>query len=196
MTTTTAPGTTTTPDPGTMAYPVTAPDPVTAANPGTAVTDAPRPSAGSTRLLLLVAAGVAALVVVALAVALLLPRGAPTYPAGSPEAAFQAWLTAAEDADYEAIYAAFSPRVRATWTYDQYLSERGMYGESGGRRLVWIDSVDRRNDQAVLHVTVEYRSGEGLSTSRWYDRDIRVPMVLVDGTWYLDQRLIDTGLRY
>jgi hypothetical protein len=157
---------------------------------------ADRPAASSNRLLLVVVGGVAALVVVALAVVLLLPRGEATYPAGSPEAAFQAYLAAAETNDLEATYQAMSPRVRASWTYDEFVNERSMFGSSYGRRNVWIDSVDRRDDRAVLHVTIEWMYGEGLTASRSYDRDIALSMVLVDGTWYIDQRVVDSTLRY
>jgi hypothetical protein len=89
-----------------------------------------------------------------------------------------------------------SPRVRQTWTYDQFVSERGMYGSGSGRRNVWIDSVGRTVERAVLHLTVEWLSGEGLTASSWYDRDIAVAMVLDDGSWYIDQRIVDSTLRY
>lgn len=157
---------------------------------------ADRPAPSSNRLLLIVGGAVAALVVVALAVVLLLPRNEPAYPAGSPEAAFQAYLVAGDAYDLEATYQAMSPRVRQTWTYDQYTTDRSMYGRGSGRRNIWIDSVDRMDGKAVLHVTIEWISGDGLAASRWYDRDIPVAMVLVDGTWYIDQRIVDATLRY
>lgn len=155
-----------------------------------------RTEQSSNRLLLVIGLGVGALVVAAVAIVLLLPRSGPTYPAGSPEAAFQAYLIASEAYDFETAYQAFSPRVRATWSYDDFARERNMYGYGGNKRSVWIDSVDRHGDRAVLGLTIEWVSGEGLTSSRGYDRDVRIAMILDDGTWYIDQSLMDTPLNY
>jgi len=155
-----------------------------------------RPGPSSTRPLLAIGFGIGVLVFVALVVVLLLPRTGPTYPAGSPEAVFQAYLAAADAYDLEAAYQAFSPRMRATWSYGEFARERNMYGYGGNKRSVWIDSVDRSGDRAILHLTIEWVSGDGLTASRWYDRDVRIAMVLDDGTWYIDQGLIDTPLNY
>jgi len=155
--------------------------------------DPDRPGTGANRLLAIVGLGIAALVVVALTLVFLLPRSEPSYPPGSPEAAFQAYLAASDAGDIEAAYAALSPRVRARWTYDAYVREADMYGSQAGGRRVYIDRVVRIGDeQATLHLTIEWMGGAGLTTSRWYERDVRIRMVSVDGTWYVDQALIGT----
>ena len=155
--------------------------------------DTDRSGAGSNRLLVIVGLAIAAVVVVALTLVFLLPRSEPSYPPGSPEAAFQAYLAAFDAGDIEAAYAAFSPRVRARWTYDAYVREADMSGSYAGGRRVYIDRVVRIGDeQATLHLTIEWMSGAGLTTSRRYERDVRIRMVSVDGTWYVDQALIGT----
>jgi len=155
--------------------------------------DTDRSGTGSNRLLVIVGLGIAAVVVVALTLVFLLPRSEPSYPPGSPEAAFQAYLAASDAGDIEAAYAAFSPRVRAGWTYDAYVREADLYGSYAGERRVYIDRVVRiGEEQATLHLTIEWMSAAGLTTSHWYERDVRIRMVSVGGTWYVDQALLGT----
>lgn len=158
--------------------------------------DAPtaRPAGtGSGRLLLAIGVGVVALVGVAIALVLLLPRAEPTYPAGSPEAAFVAYLRASDADDLESAYAALSPQIRASWPYAAYVSEHDMAGPYADTRRVYIDRAEpTADDRVTLHLTLEWSSGEGLTASRWYERDVRIRMVRVEGAWYVDQTLIGT----
>ncbi len=165
----------------------------------TATTDAPadrRQGFGSNRLLLVIGAGVAALVFVAMALVLLLPHPEPVYPAGSPEAAFQSYLRAWDAGDDKAAYAALSPRVRASWTYDGYLLEQDQYRQYDNERRVFIDRVETAEDEATLHLTIEWSGGGALTSSRWYERDVRIRMTKVEGTWYVDQALLGTQSTY
>jgi len=148
-------------------------------------------AAGPSRLLI---GTTLALVVVAIAAVVVVlvgrPSGAATYPAGSPEAAFQSYLAADEGADPAATYGAFSTRVRATWPYDEYLGARDMYsGWQQNERRVWIDRVERNGDLATLYLSVEYASGSGIGASTWTDhREVR--MMFEDGAWRVDQRIV------
>jgi hypothetical protein len=147
-------------------------------------------AAGPSRALFGVTIALVALAVIAMVVVVLGDRaGSATYPAGSPEAAFQSYLQAFDDGDAEAAYAALSTRVRASWSYDQYLQDQDTFGKWQPERQVWIDSVERDGDRATLHLTVEYRSGSGLNISTWSNtQDVR--MTLEDDDWRVDQRIV------
>ncbi|HLA17077.1 MAG TPA: hypothetical protein VJZ72_09285 [Candidatus Limnocylindrales bacterium] len=146
---------------------------------------------GPSRLLIGTTIALIVLAVAAVAVVLVgRPSGTASYPADSPEAAFQLYLTADEGTDPAAAYAAYSTRVRETWPYDEYLQARDMYAgwQRDGRR-VWIDRADRDGDLASLYLTVEFTSGSGIGASTWTDhREVR--MTLEDGAWRVDQRIV------
>jgi hypothetical protein len=150
---------------------------------------APR-TAGPSRPILWLTIALLALAVVAVAVVLLGGRASPaTYPAGSPEAAYQAYLAAFDDPDPAIAYASLSRGVRARWPYDEYLMARDSASwQMQQDHRTWIDRVERSGDRATLHLTFEFSSGSGLNTSTWSDhREVR--MVLEDGEWRIDQRL-------
>src|SRR5918994_2272082 len=64
------------------------------------------------RSMLLAGGLIAALIVVALVAVLIRPTGPTTYPDGSPEAAFQAYMSAYDAEDVEAAYGWFSSPVK------------------------------------------------------------------------------------
>jgi hypothetical protein len=147
-------------------------------------------TAGPSRTLVGVTIALVALAVIAMVVVILGGRAGPAaYPTGSPEAAFQSYLQAFDDGDTAAAYAALSTRAKASWPYDQYLQDLDTFGKWQPERQVWIDSVERDGARATLHLTVEYRSGSGLSTSTWTDtQDIR--LTLEEDGWRVDQRIV------
>jgi hypothetical protein len=158
---------------------------------------APHPTASLDRRILVGGGALAILFVAILAVALVVGARPASYPAGSPEAAFQAFVQASETGDTEAAYALLSPRIRSTWTYTAFDQQQRMYGDGGDRTLVYIDRTVSRGDDAVaLYLTIEHVYGEGLTSSRWTERDVPVRMALVDGTWYVDQALAGTQEMY
>ena len=141
---------------------------------------------------MLIGTTIALIVLAVAAVAVVLvgrPSGAASYPADSPEAALQSYLTADEGTDTAAAYAAYSTRVRETWPYDEYLSARDMYAVWQRGRRVWIDRVEGDGALATLYLTVESTSGSGIRASTWTDhREVR--MTLEDGAWRVDQRIV------
>lgn len=148
-------------------------------------------TAGPSRPIVWLTIALVVLAVVAVAVVLLGGRAAPaTYPADSPEAAYQAYLAAYDDPDPAVAYAALTQRVRDSWPYDEYLRARDTSGWQWQQdHRVWIDRVDRSSDRATLHLTIEFSSGTGLNTSTWTDRR-EVRMALEDGGWRIDQPLV------
>ena len=144
---------------------------------------------GPSRPILWLTIALVAPAVVAVAVVLLGGRVTPaTYPADSPEAAFQAYLNAYDGPDPAAAYAALTKRVRDTWPYDEYVMETSKW-QTGQDHRTWIDRVERSGGRATLCLTIEYSSGNGLSTSTWTDHR-QVRMALEDGAWRIDQRLV------
>ncbi len=156
----------------------------------------PHPTAGVDRRILVIGVGLAVVFVAILALALALGGRPASYPAGSPEAAFQAFLQASEGGDTETAYAALSPQVRARWTYAAFDQQHRMYRSGDERTLVYIDRVDVAGDRATLRLTVEHLYGEGLTSDRWTEHDVPVRMLLVDGNWYVDQALTGTQEMY
>jgi hypothetical protein len=150
------------------------------------------PSAGSARFprsVLLVGAAIAALVIIALVVAVALPRTPVTYPAGSPEAAFQDYYSAWESGDIEAAYRHLSPGVTADLDLSTYrrLDSEQSWQRQQDRRLV-LQGVDVTGERAVLHLRVDEFSGGGLGGQRSsFERSVR--LVRQDGAWLIDEPL-------
>lgn len=157
---------------------------------GSAETPATRRVARFPPAVVLVGIALVVLVVLALVVAVVLPPRPATYPAGSPEARFQAFYSAWEARDLDTAYALLSAEVRASITPAEY---RRMDDE-----MVWVRSQDRRvlllaseitADRAVLDLRVETFSSGGLGGQRYsYDQSIR--LVREDGEWFIDQGLL------
>lgn len=140
---------------------------------------------------ILVAGGVvAALVVIAVVVVLIRPTGPTSYPDGSPEAAFQAYMSAYDTEDVEGAYDWFSSSVRESLSIAEYrrlLSENSWQQEQS-RRIV-LDRVDLGEQRAILHLRVEQFSQDGLGGSRW-SYDLSVRLVTEQGTWRIDEPLL------
>lgn len=148
------------------------------------------------RSLLVIAGGIAGLVVLAAAVVLLRDDGPPEFAPDSPQAALQAYLAAWESGDPEAPWAWFSKRVHAATPYAEFepmAREFLDYGlpPNGPQRRVFIDEVTGSGDRVVLHLTVEERYGEGLGASS-YRSTRSMPMVRdaishESNQWRIDQ---------
>jgi hypothetical protein len=135
--------------------------------------------------------GVVALLVITVAVVLLAGQRPPReYPAGSPEAAFQAYLVAWEAANYEAAYAAFTTAVRAATPLADYRRQAADFRTNGlppgTSRRVFIDRTTITGDETTLDVTIEETTVNGLSADRYrYSRSF--VMVREDGAWRFDR---------
>jgi hypothetical protein len=149
----------------------------------------------SNRSLLYVAAGIIALVALAVAVVLLAGDRKPQeFPADSPEAALQDYLAAWDGRDIPAAYGYFSERVRSTTSLEQYQLAADDFARyqmppNGPNRRVLIDDVTGSVDRVVVQLTVEDRYGDGLNNdvqrSRRSVRLVRDP----DG-WRIDEPLV------
>lgn len=147
-------------------------------------------SAGLPRSVLLVGAAIVALIVVALAVAVAFPRTPTTYPAGSPQAAFQDFYGAWERGDLDTAYAHLSSAVRSGLTLERYrgLNSDQSWQRTQDRRLV-LTGVDTTGDRATLHVRSDEFTGGGIGGQR-YSSDREVRLVREAGSWLIDEPLV------
>ncbi len=145
--------------------------------------------------LVAIAIGTGVIVLVALVAAVLITRPAAIYPAGSPEAAFQAYLAAYRSGDLDGAYAAFSGDVRARLSPDEYESlaaDQRRWGAQDDPRIV-LDRTDRTApDRVTLQMTIEHFTPGVLGSSRWTE-PLSVRMVLEAATWRIDDALLGTG---
>ena len=156
---------------------------------------APAPSGSSARSRLrrsgLVAGlGIAMLVTIAVIVAITLRDGPATYPAGSPEAAFQAYYQAWETGDTDAAYASLSSDVRHDLTSGEYRRQDAeqSWQRDEDRRVMLLHS-EITGDRAVLGLRVDQFREGGLGGDR-YSSERSVRLVREDGVWLIDEPLV------
>lgn len=151
---------------------------------------APPARSGPPRSVLVAGLAIVALVAIAVIVAVALPDEPATYPAGSPEAAFQVYYQAWERGDGEAAYASLSSDVKGDITSAEYRrrdSEQSWQRDED-RRVVLLRS-EITGDRAVLDLRVDQFHEGGLGGDRYsYDRSVR--LVREDGVWLIDEPLV------
>lgn len=148
------------------------------------------------RQLTIIVVAVLALLAVTVAVVLLAGRNGTTeYPADTPEGAFQRYLAAYEEGDYETAYGYFSERVREDVTLADFRSFSGAFGPMATSHRVMLDesSADSGDsDRTRLRLIVEYyfEGGGGLyGGSGSFQQPLEVNMVREDGEWRIDDPL-------
>lgn len=137
------------------------------------------------------------LVIAAVVATLALDAGKPaSYPAGSPEYAFQRYYQAFQTGDMQAAYASFSQRVRDQLSYDQYVWYATKFQPPLEQStVVRIDHVNRTNGVVTLYLAVERASGSGLDVSR-YTEQRSVRLVEEAGGWKIDEPLAGIEVIY
>ncbi len=143
------------------------------------------------RSVLVAGLAIVALIAIAVIVAVALPDEPATYPAGSPEAAFQDYYQAWEAGDSETAYESLSSDVRRDITSDEYrrMDSEQSWQRDEDRRVVLLAS-EITGDRAVLDLRVDqFTQGGGLGGDRYsYDRSVR--LVREDGVWLIDEPLV------
>jgi hypothetical protein len=146
-----------------------------------------------TRSVVYIGAGILALVVLGAAVVLLAEgRRPPSFEAGTPQAAIQAYLAAWQDDDYEAAYGFFSDEIRADTSLEEYESQRRSFGDpygDGSDTAVYIDRAEGDDQRVTLYLTVEQHYGGGLGGDS-YRSQREVRMVHQADGWKIDEPLI------
>jgi hypothetical protein len=131
---------------------------------------------------------IAALALVAVAIT---SRPPAEFAPGTPEQAFQAYLSAWDEQDLPGAYAQFSDRVRAGLTLDQYrLMARDWWYDNGAERRVVLLRSTVRDDRATLDLRIDEQSGGGLfgADSVW-SRPLTIDLVRDGASWHLDQAM-------
>jgi hypothetical protein len=151
------------------------------------------------RALAFIAAGIGAVVVLAIAVVLLAGnRPATTYPEDTPEGTFQRYYAAFEAGDYAAAYAFLSTRAAGRIALEEYerQAEDFAAGSDGGpTRRILFDRVTGGGTRRTLHLTVEEFYGDGLDASRnRYPLNVR--MVREGDAWRIDEPLVGVNQGY
>jgi hypothetical protein len=144
----------------------------------------------SNRSILLIGAGVLALVVVSVIVVLVLRKGPQAFPAGSPQAALSRYLAAWDDNDIEAAYGLLSQGAHDRVAYSEYQSAANSYQAYGQTAHdVTIDRVTGTGDRVTIQVTVQEFYGDGLSAN--VSRSPRsIPMIHEPDGWKIDDALV------
>jgi hypothetical protein len=141
------------------------------------------------RSVVLTGVAIVALIVVALVVAVARPNRTIEYPAGSPEAAFQAFYTAWQDGDLETAYGYFSPSVTAGMTLTEYerADSSQSWAREQGRRVVLL-GAEIDGERATVHVRVDEFYQEGVGER--YTSTYTVALVRDGGAWLVDEPLL------
>lgn len=152
------------------------------------------PQSRSARSVTVIAGLVLLLVIVAVVISLTFESTGPaSYPAGSPESAFQRYFRAFDEGDTETAYSFFTARVRNQMSYDDFTWYAGTSTQyqkpAEFDTVVRIERVERTDERAILHLTVEEVSGSGINVNR-YTFERRIRMLQEEGNWKLDEPLI------
>lgn len=153
------------------------------------------------RSLVIIGAGIAGVVVLAVVVVLAAgSQPATSYPADTPEGAFQRYLTAFEEGDFAGAYAFLSARVTKRISLEEYeqQAEEYQFGYSAGgpAHRVLFDKVTGGGNRRTLHLTVEEFYGDGLDASR-NRYPVNVRMVREDDdAWSVDEPLMGVNPGY
>ena len=141
-------------------------------------------SKGGLKSLVVIVVAVAVLMVVSTASVLLV--GGPSrasYTPGTPQAAFQNWLSAANAGDWTTADTYLSSSLIA-----QGVSSEQMAGPSSATRpMVTIDSAQLGAQSATLFITIQGSSGSGIGAGT-YASTSSVQMVLENGSWKIDSQ--------
>jgi hypothetical protein len=136
-----------------------------------------------------IALGITAIVVLATAVVLLAGNEAQArYPADSPEAALQGYLTSWYDRAYSDAYGYFSTNVTSMMAEADFRQQAG-YSYGTTNQTVTLERVSGTGNSRSLYLSVQENYGPDFGGGA-YTHDVQVNMVLEPGGWKIDDPLI------
>ncbi len=159
-------------------------------NPSSGVGSSTPSQARVPRAALVVGGAIVALIVLALAVVLAVPKGPTAYDPGSPEAVFQTFYQAYEAGEVEGAYALLSSGVKDQMTLAEYRRlDAGQAWQRDHDRRVVLLGADPTGDRANLLLRIDQFSQGGLGGNRYsYERTIR--LVREGGMWLIDEPIV------
>lgn len=134
----------------------------------------------------IVAIAVAVVILIVASTASVLVVGQPSpasFAAGTPQAAFQKWLVAANAGDWTIADGYLSSNLVSQGVVSQQLAG----SSSGPRATVSIDGVQMGERTATLSITIDRSLGSGIGAAG-YSTSSTVQMVLENGAWKLDSQ--------
>jgi hypothetical protein len=161
----------------------------------------PAPSVAGPRVARhVVALGAVILMIAVAALALIATAARPAtqFAPGSPEAVFQAYLTAWDANDLDTAYATFSSRVHADVAIEEYRTLARSYPQRGADRRVVLLDATTTGDRATLDLRVDEFSGSSgvFGGQSVWSRPLTVDLVREQGAWLLDAPLADLEAVY
>ena len=163
-----------------------------APEPGTTAAEADRlarPVFDAGRQILLIGAGLAALIVITVIAVLVAGSRTASFPEDSPERALQGYLEAFESGDYETAYGFFSAEAQGEMSAEEFEDQVEFYGHEvspSTERRIRVERVTETDGGVRLHLVVEEFYGDGLGSSDYsFERDVR--MTREGGEWKIDE---------
>ncbi len=142
------------------------------------------------RSVLIVGAGIATLIALAIVVVLAVPKGPTAYDPGTPEAAFQAFYQTYEAGDVEGAYGLLGSSVKGQLSLTEYrrLDAEHAWQRDQDRRVVLL-GTDVTGDRANLRLRIDQFSSGGLGGNR-YAEERTIRLVREDGAWLIDEPIV------
>lgn len=165
--------------------------PVGPAGPATPATPNAPSTRGIRRTVILLGGAILAVAGVAVLVVALSARQPVVYPAGSPEAAFQGFLSAWEANDLDTAYSSFSDGVRSRATLEEYrrMDRDYRWAREQDRRVV-LTGTRLNGDRATLDLRIDwFSSGGWFGGGSTWSENRSVALVREDGAWHVDEYL-------
>lgn len=156
------------------------------------------PAGRPARSLIIAGLLVLSLVIAAAVAAITLgSRGPASFPADSPQEAFQSYYRAYQNQDTDIAYQYFSQRVQRQVSLDEYsriVGSSGLYTSTDERNArILVDRVEQSDDRATLYLIKEMFVGTGINATQ-FSSERQVRLVREGGAWKIDDALMGIEL--
>lgn len=156
------------------------------------------PAGRPARSLIIAGLLVLSLVIAAAVAAITLgSRGPASFPADSPQEAFQSYYRAYQNQDTDIAYQYFSQRVQRQVSLEEYsriVGSSGLYTSTDERNArILVDRVEQSDDRATLYLIKEMFVGTGINATQ-FSSERQVRLVREGGAWKIDDALMGIEL--
>lgn len=156
------------------------------------------PAGRPARSLIIAGLLVLSLVIAAAVAAITLgSRGPASFPADSPQEAFQSYYRAYQNQDTDIAYQYFSQRVQRQVSLEEYsriVGSSGLYTSPDERNArILVDRVEQSDDRATLYLIKEMFVGTGINATQ-FSSERQVRLVREGGAWKIDDALMGIEL--
>lgn len=144
----------------------------------------------------IIVVGALVLLLVALAVVTVVALGSTAsddFPADSPEATVQRYITAISERDSETAYGLLSERAQQMFTPEDFSDALRYNVRDVDNQRIRIGQVERNGDRATVHLMIDRFWGSGVDFNRSTSRT-PIPVVRDEGEWKIDDPITWIGL--